>query len=215
MVSFILDTFPYLAKGTINTLYLSAICLVLGLIIGIISGVLSVIPIKFIRGIIFIYIYLIRGIPLLVLLFLTYYILPLFGIELNAGIAAAASISIYNAAFISEIIRGAILTLSAGQTDAAKSLGMRYWQYMRKVILPQSLRYSIPSIVNIALMCIKFTALVSIISVSELTLAGKELSEVTLKPFQIYLQVAIIYFILCFSLSRFGLFLEKKLHFEQ
>jgi len=69
--------------------------------------------------------------------------------------------------------------------------------------------------VNIALMCIKFTALVSIISVSELTLAGKELSEVTLKPFQIYAEVAIIYFIFCFSLSRLGLFLEKKLHFEQ
>ena len=204
-----------MAKGALNTLYLSAICLVLGLVIGIISGVLSVIPVKLVKGIIFAYVYLIRGIPLLILLFLTYYMLPLFGIEVSAGIAAAASISIYNAAFISEIIRGAILTLPAGQTDAAKSLGMKYLQYMRKIILPQSLRYSIPPIVNVALMCIKFTALVSIISVSELTLAGKELSEVTLKPFHIYAEVAIIYFIFCFSLSRLGLYLEKKLNFEQ
>jgi His/Glu/Gln/Arg/opine family amino acid ABC transporter permease subunit len=214
MVSFFAQTFPYLAKGAINTLYLSAICLSLGLVIGVLSGVLSVSPNKFIRGVISSYVYLIRGIPLLVLLFLTYYSLPLVGIELNPGIAAAGSISLYCGAFISEIIRGAILSLPAGQTDAAKGLGMRYWLYMRAVIVPQAMRYAIPPIVNIGLMCIKFTALVSIINVWELTYAGKEMSEVTLKPFHVYMEVAFVYFIFCFSLSRLGLFLEKKIHYE-
>jgi len=213
MFSLFVGTFPHLAKGAVNTLYFSAVCLILGLVIGILSGILSVIPSKIIRGIIFAYIYLIRGIPLLVLLFLTYYMLPLFGIDLNAGIAAAASISIYTGAFISEIIRAAINSLPGGQTDAAKSLGMEYWLYMRKVIVPQALRQSLPPIVNIALMCIKFTALISIISVNDLTLAGKEMSEVTLKPFHIYAEVALIYFIFCFSLSRLGLYLEKRLHY--
>lgn len=214
MLSIFVETFPYLAKGAVYTLYFSAICLFLGLIIGILSGILSVIPNKLIQAIIFVYVYIIRGIPLLVLLFLTYYCLPVFGIELNPGIAAAASISIYVGAFISEIIRGAIISLPMGQTDAAKSLGMRYWLYMRKVIIPQAMRYAIPPIINIALMCIKFTALVSIISVWELTFAGKEMSEVTLKPFHIYAQVAFIYFVFCFSLSRLGLFLEKRLYYE-
>ena len=214
MFSLFLQTFPYLAKGALNTLYLSAICLFLGLLIGILSGILSVGPNKFIRGIISTYVYLIRGIPLLVLLFLTYYSLPLAGIDLNPGIAAAGSISVYCGAFISEIIRGAILSLPIGQTDAAKSLGMRYWLYMGRVIVPQAMQYAIPPIVNIGLMCIKFTALVSIINVWELTFAGKEMSEVTLKPFHIYMEVALIYFIFCFSLSRLGLFLEKKIHYE-
>lgn len=214
MLSTFINTFPYLAKGTINTIYLSAICLSLGLVIGILSGILSVTTSRLLRSIIFIYIYFMRGIPLLVLLFLTYFTLPIFGIELNAEIAAAASISIYNGAFISEIIRAAIISLPIGQTDAAKSLGMTYWFYMRKVIIPQAFRYSIPPIVNIALMCIKFTALVSIISVSELTYAGMEMAQVTLKPFHIYFQVAVIYFILCFALSRLGLFLEKRLYYE-
>ena len=203
-----------MVKGTINTLYLSAICLSLGLFIGIISGILSVIPNRFIRSVIYAYVYIIRGIPLLVLLFLTYYTLPLFGVELNPVIAAASSISIYCAAFISETIRAAIINLPLGQTDAAKSLGMTYWLYMRKVILPQAFRSSIPPIVNIALQSIKVTALVSIIGVSELTLAGLEMAQVTLKPFQIYSLIALIYFILCFSLSRLGLFLEKRLYYE-
>lgn len=214
MFPLFIETFPYLAKGAVHTLYLSAICLSLGLIIGILSGVLSVMHSKFLRSIIFIYVYIIRGIPLLVLLFLTYYCLPIFGIELNPGIAAAASISLYNGAFISEIIRGAIISLPIGQTDASKSLGMRYSLYMRKVIIPQAMRYAIPSIVNVALMCVKFTALVSIISVWELTFAGKEMSEATLRPFLIYMEVALIYFIFCFSLSRLGIFLERRIFYE-
>jgi polar amino acid transport system permease protein len=213
MLSIVIETFPYLLKGALYTLYLSAICLTLGLIIGVLSGILSVIPFRLIRGCIFLYIYIIRGIPLLVLLFLVYYCLPMFGIELNPGIAAATSISLYNGAFISEIIRGAIISLPVSQTDAAKSLGMRYWLYMRKVILPQAMRYAIPPIINIALMCIKFTALVSIISVWELTFAGKEMAEATLRPFLIYAEVALIYFVFCFSLSRVGLSLEKRISY--
>lgn len=214
MFPLFIETFPYLAKGAVYTLYLSAICLSLGLIIGILSGVLSVMHSKFLRSIIFVYVYIIRGIPLLVLLFLTYYCLPIFGIELNPEIAAATSISLYNGAFISEIIRGAIISLPIGQTDASKSLGMRYSLYMRKVIIPQAMRYAIPSIVNVALMCVKFTALVSIISVWELTFAGKEMSEATLRPFLIYMEVALIYFIFCFSLSRLGIFLERRIFYE-
>jgi His/Glu/Gln/Arg/opine family amino acid ABC transporter permease subunit len=198
-------------KGASITLYYSAICLSIGLLVGIFSGILSVLRNRLVRGIIFFYVYIIRGIPLLILLFLTYYCLPLFGIELNAGIAATISISLYVGAFISEIIRGAVISLPAGQTDAAKSLGMRYWLYMRKVIIPQAMRYSIPPIVNVALGCVKFTALISIIGVWELTLAGKEMAETLLQPFFMYMEVAMIYFIFCFSLSRLGRYLEGRI----
>jgi His/Glu/Gln/Arg/opine family amino acid ABC transporter permease subunit len=215
MISIITSTFPYILKGAATTVLFATICLIIGVVIGLVSGILSVLPNRLVRAVVFMYVYLVRGIPLLVLLFLTYYCLPLFGIELNSGIAATAAISLYVGAFISEIIRGAIITLPAGQTDAARSLGMRYWLYMRKVIIPQAMVYSIPSMVNIALGCVKFTALISILGVWELTLAGKEMAETYLEPLLMYTEVALVYFILCQSLAKLGRILEKRVSYEK
>lgn len=155
---------------------------------------------------------LIQSIPLLMLLFLIFFGLPLAGINVNAWTAAIVSLVLFASAFLADIWRGAIEAVSRGQWEASRSLGLSFLQTFRLVIAPQALRMALPPTVGFSVQVVKGTALTSIIGFVELTKAGTMLNNVTFRPFFVFAVVAAIYFALCFPLSLWARHLERRLH---
>jgi len=205
---------PYLLQGAVYTVILSAIVVSCGTILGIGIGVLAAVSSRFLRSVITIYIFVFRGIPVLVVMFLGFYSFPALGLRLDAYTAVAISMIVYIGAFVAEATRGAIAAVPTGQVEAAKSLGMRKGAMMREIILPQAMRLVIAPVLNIALMAIKQTSYASIVGAWELSFAAREVVERTLAAFQIFLGVMIIYFIICYPLSFAARALEKRLAFD-
>lgn len=201
---------PILLRGAIVTLYLSVVCLAFSTAIGLVVGILAGTGNRVLKAVTGVYVYVIRGVPLLVQLFFVYFTLPFLGIYLPGELAASFGISLYGGAFISEIVRGAILSVPRGQADAGKALGYTTRTVTWKVVLPQALRYVLPPYVSNCATIIKATALVSIVSVWELTLAGKEIAQRTLETLPIVVDVLLIYFFLCYPLAHAGKRLEKR-----
>jgi His/Glu/Gln/Arg/opine family amino acid ABC transporter permease subunit len=162
------------------------------------------------RALFEVYLYIVRGVPLLVLLFTMYYVLPYSGLHLGALEGGILVIAFYFGAFMSEIIRAAILSLPRAQWDAARSLGMQWLTMLRVVIFPQAFRVAAPPFVGTCMMLIKSTSLVSIIGLWELTAAGREVTERTFAAFQMFGGVALIYFCICYSLSLLARHLEER-----
>lgn len=200
----------YLGLGALNTIGISAASIVLAAILGFIVALGQLFGGRILGLLIELYLLIVRGVPLLVLLFAMYYVLPYSGLELGALQGGILVIAIYFAAFMSEIFRAAILSLPKAQWDGARSLGMRRWTMLRIVILPQALRVAAPPFVNTCMMLIKSTSLVSIIGLWELTSAGREVTERTFAPFQMFGGVALFYFTICYSLSLLARHLEER-----
>src|SRR6202022_2050089 len=154
--------------------------------------------------------FLIRGIPLLVLLTFVYYLMPLTGIDLPPFWGVVVVISLYYASFISEVFRAGILALPQAQWDAARSLGMPRGLMLQIVILPQALRLAAAPYVSLCVSLVKATSLVSIVGLWELTMASREVVERTLAPFQIFIGAAAIYFCICYTLALYGRHLERR-----
>jgi len=192
---------------------LFAASLALGTVAGVGVGLLSAARHPVARGIVTVYVFLTRGIPLLVHLFLVYYLLPVIGLDLDPYVGATIVLALYIGAFISEVTRGAIGSVSRGQLDAALSLGMTRGRAMRKIVLRQAVRYFLPPYIGNAVMLVKLTSVVSVINIWELTLAGREVVERTLAPFQIFAGVALIYFAICYGLSLLGRAMERRIEF--
>jgi His/Glu/Gln/Arg/opine family amino acid ABC transporter permease subunit len=205
---------PYLLKGAVYTVYLSVIVVVLGTLLGIVVGTVSTFAPTAIRHLITAYIFLFRGVPVLVVMFLGYYTFPAFGLRLDAYAAVAISMVIYTGAFVAEAMRGAIQALPRGQIDAGLSIGMRRGALLRHVILPQAMRLALVPILNVALMAIKQTSYASVVGAWELSFAAREVVERTLAAFQIFLGVMLVYFLICYPLSLLASHLEKKLSFD-
>ena len=209
----LIDNFWYLVRGAEITVVLSIGTLVPSTVIGVIVALLKVFGGRLFGALVDVYLYVVRGVPLLVLLFFMYFGLPYSGINLRPTLGGLLVMSIYIGAFMSEIFRAAILSLPKAQWDAARSLGMPRPLMLRIVIFPQVFRLAAPPFVNTCVLLIKSTSLVSIIGLWELTLAGREVAERTFAPFQIFFGVAAIYFTLCYLLSRYGLYLEGRMRF--
>ncbi|PWC42617.1 amino acid ABC transporter permease [Azospirillum sp. TSO22-1] len=158
------------------------------------------------------YIELLQSTPLLMQLFLAFFGLGLFGIDVPAWLAAGAALILWTAAFLAEIWRGCVDAVAKGQWEASSSLGMGYVQQMRHVILPQALRVAVPPTVGFSVQVVKGTALTSIIGFVELSKAGTVVTNATFQPFTVYGLVALIYFALCWPLSKSSQILERKLH---
>ncbi|TAA50801.1 amino acid ABC transporter permease [Shinella sp. JR1-6] len=205
---------PYLLQGAVYTVILSAIVVSCGTVLGVGIGVLASVGGKILRSVITAYIFVFRGIPVLVVMFLGFYSFPAMGLRLDAYTAVAVSMIVYVGAFVAEATRGAIAAVSAGQMEAAKSLGMRKSVIMREIILPQAMRLLIAPVLNISLMAIKQTSYASIVGAWELSFAAREVVERTLAAFQIFLGVMIIYFVICYPLSLAARSLEKRLAFD-
>jgi His/Glu/Gln/Arg/opine family amino acid ABC transporter permease subunit len=209
----LIENLGYLLKGALMTVAFSAATVVPSTVVGMILALARIFGARPVRAAVDAYVYVIRGVPLLVLLFFMFYALPYAGIDLPPVGGGVLVMSLYFGAFMTEIFRAAILSLPRAQWDAAKSLGMRRPLVLRIVIYPQVFRLAAPPFVNTCVLLIKSTSLVSIISLWELTLAGREVAERTFAPLQIFGGVALIYFVLCYSLSRYGLYLEERMRF--
>lgn len=171
-----------------------------------------------IRTICVIYVELIRGVPLISVLFMASFMFPLFmppGTSIDVLLRVLVGITLFAAAYMAEIVRGGLQAISKGQQEAADTLGLSYWQAQRKIILPQALSLVVPGIMNNFISIFKDTSLVTIVSLYELTGAmGLALnSDANWRPFKIeaYLFIAGVYFVFCFAMSRYSLWVEKQL----
>jgi polar amino acid transport system permease protein len=151
-----------------------------------------------------------QGTPLLMQLFLFFFGLALFGIEVSPWLAASLALTLWTAAFLAEIWRGCVEAIPKGQWEASESLAMSFMEQMTYVILPQAARIAIAPTVGFSVQVVKGTALASIIGFVELTKAGTMLNNATFRPFLVYTLVALIYFCLCFPLSWFAKRLEGR-----
>jgi polar amino acid transport system permease protein len=158
------------------------------------------------------YIELFQSTPLLMQLFLLFFGVALFGVEVSPWLAAGVALTLFTSAFLAEIWRGCVEAIPRGQWEASSSLAMSYFEQMRHVILPQALRIAIPPTVGFSVQVVKGTAVTSIIGFVELTKAGSMISNATFQPFTVYGLVALMYFGLCFPLSVYARRLERKMN---
>lgn len=214
MFDILFSNLPYLLKGAVQTLWLALVGVGIGTIFGMVMGVVSAMAPAFIRWLITGYVFVIRGIPVLVWMFLAYYALPELGLIVGDVTAVIGALILYTGAFVTEIARGAILAVPKMQIEAAKGLGMRRMTMLRLVILPQAMAMSVPPLLNNSVMMIKATAYVSVVGVWELTYAAREVVERTLAAFQIFLGVMLIYFIICYPLTIAARRLEKRFAYD-
>jgi general L-amino acid transport system permease protein len=172
-----------------------------------------------IRSVCAIYVELVRGVPLISVLFMASFMFPLFmppGTTPDVLLRVLVGITLFAAAYLAETIRGGLQAIPKGQVEAAQSLGLSYWQTQRKIVLPQALAIVLPSIMNNFIAIFKDTSLVTIVSLYELTgMLGLALnSDADWRPYKIegYFFIAAIYFAFCFSMSRYSLWVEKRLN---
>jgi polar amino acid transport system permease protein len=210
MLNILIANLPYLLKGAVVTLWLSLIVVTLGTILGTVIGLWASVGGRIVQALVTTYIFVLRGIPVLVVMLLGYYAFPAFGLRANAYLAVGVAQIVYIGAFVAEIVRSAVLSVPAGQIAAAKSLGMRRIGILRHVVLPQAIRIAIPPLLNNSLIAIKQTSYVSVVGAWELTYAAREVVERTLAAFQIFLGVMAIYFLICYPLSLLARWCEKR-----
>ncbi|KKB63489.1 amino acid ABC transporter permease [Robbsia andropogonis] len=194
------------------TALLSVVAFIMGGVVGLILLWLRISRVRtanwFARG----YIELFQGTPLLMQLFMIFFGLALFGLDVPAWLAAGIGLTLWSSAFLSEIWRGTVESIAKGQWEASASLAMTRLQQMRYVILPQALRIAIAPTVGFCVQIVKGTAVTSIIGFVEVTKAGTMITNATFQPFETYGIVAALYFALCWPLSLYSRFLEKKFH---
>lgn len=189
----IIDSLPSLLKATLMTIFLSAISILIALVIGFVTALIRIVKVKVLYQIASIYISIIRGTPLLVQIYVIYFGLPQIGITLDPIPSGILALSLNAGAYLSESFRAAILAVDNGQMEAAKSMGMSYWQALRRIIFPQSLRIAIPTLSNTFIVLIKDTSLVSVITVTELLQMSSLIIAKTFEPLTIYLTAAALY----------------------
>ena len=194
------------------TIALSLIAFIGGGIVGLILLFLRTSQVKWLEVPTKLYIEFFQGTPLLMQLFLFFFGVALFGIEVSPWTAAGLALTLWTSAFLTEIWRGCVEAIPKGQWEASASLALSYPEQMRHVILPQALRIAVAPTVGFAVQVVKGTALASIIGFVELTKAGTMINNATFQSFLVYGLVALIYFALCFPLSWFSRRLERRLN---
>ncbi|MBY0221209.1 amino acid ABC transporter permease [Sporosarcina aquimarina] len=197
-------------EGTLKTLEISAIALLLAIPIGIIFGMGRISRNKFIRLISSAYVEVMRGVPLLVLLIWIFFVLGQF-LKLGSYWGAIIGLAIFTGAFIAEIVRSGIQGVPKGQMEAARSSGMSYWQAMRLIVLPQAFRRVLPPLASQFIMLIKDSSLISVIGATELTLNAKNLVSTTFRSIEVWTFVGFVYFAMTFTLSMIIRVIEKRL----
>jgi len=213
-VYFLVGRYPHGPLGGLSlTLLLASAALVLALPLGLVLGLGRVSPWRTLRWPVTAMVFVVRGTPLLMVVFWAYFFLPsITGVKTGQFSTMLMALVLFNAVYLAEIVRSGIQSLPKGQTDAARALGLSYLETLRLVTLPQALRHMLPSLVNQFVSTIKDTSLGYIIGLTEVAFIASQINtQVFTLPTQIYLILAGTYFILCFGLSRFAYRLERKL----
>ncbi|WP_163193081.1 amino acid ABC transporter permease [Clostridium thermarum] len=212
LVQIALDSFwPMLKAGIAFTVPVALIAFTLGLIVGLLTAIARLSKVKPLIGLAKFYVWIIRGTPLLVQLFIIFYGLAKVNIILDPLPAAIIGFTINVGAYSSEVIRAAILSIPKGQWEAAASIGMTRTQALKRIILPQAARVSIPPLFNSFISLIKDTSLAASITLTEMFQVAQRVTAATYEPLLLYVEVAFIYLIFCTVLSAVQGRVEKKL----
>ena len=201
---------PLFVAGVWMTARLAFLSLLLGLPIGLMLALARVQPVRWLSLPAAMYVEVVRGTPLLVQILFIYFVLPTFGLFLPAFTSGVIALTLNAAAYIGEIIRAGIISIDAGQMEAARSLGMSYAQAMRRIILPQTFRRVVPPLTNESIALLKDSSLVSVIGLTELARSGQELASRYAAPLTVWPVVALFYLALTFPLTRVAEVLERR-----
>lgn len=216
------NNWPMFLRGAGITLLISIIGTILGSIVGLLVGVVRTIPVpergikrvvlKIVNGILSVYIEVFRGTPMIVQAMVIYYGSALaFGIDMNRIYAGIFIVSINTGAYMSEIVRGGIVSIDNGQFEAAHAIGMSHVQTMTNVVLPQVVRNILPATGNEFVINIKDTSVLNVISVTELFFQAKSVAGISYKYFETFFIASAIYFVMTFAVTRILRFIERKI----
>ncbi|WP_347269037.1 amino acid ABC transporter permease [Paracoccus sp. (in: a-proteobacteria)] len=205
------DEILFLLQGLKWTAFLTVIGFAGGIVFGLAVALCRVAPQRWLRLLATAWIGVFQGTPLLLQLFVVFFGLPLFGVNVSAWAAVAIALTAHASAFLGEIWRGAIQAIPRGQTEAAHALGMRYRARMFDVVLPQALKISLPATVGFLVQLLKGTSLAAIVGFIELTRAGQIISNQTYQPLFVFGVVGLLYFFMCWPLSLWGRRMELRL----
>lgn len=192
------------------TLPLTAISFLLGLLIAVLTAIARIANIKILKQLSEFYIWIFRGTPLLVQLFIVYFGLPIVGVTLDVWSAAIITFSLNIGAYASEAVRAAVLSVPKGQWEAATALGMSYAQILRRIIAPQAARISLPPLSNIFISTLKDTSLAASITMVDMFMVAQRIAARTFDPLTLYVLAALFYLIVCTFLTFLQARLEKR-----
>jgi polar amino acid transport system permease protein len=211
---FLIGQYPHGPLGGLAiTIILSVLGLVLAFPLSILVALARVSPMAIFYWPATALVYLVRGVPLIMFIFWVYFFIPLLiGRNVTGFTTMLCTLVIYQSAYMAEVVRAGIQALAVGQVEAARALGLSYLQTTRRVILPQALYNMLPALVSQLVAIIKETSLASVISVEEMTFSATQVNtnEMT-RPFQVFAILALTYYVLCFTLSQFASFLERRI----
>lgn len=194
------------------TVLLSLVAFVGGSVVGLVLAIARISRWRWLRAVTSFWIQLVQATPILMLLLLFYFGLNLFGLRVDAWVAAAIAFTIGTSAFLAEIWRGSMETVPKGQWEASKALALDFKRTLALVIIPQAVRIALPPTVGYMVQVIKGTSLAALIGFNELAKAGLQMNTITFEPVAVFGTVSLIYFAMCFPLSMLARRLEKKLH---
>jgi polar amino acid transport system permease protein len=205
-----LQSLPYLLNGLLVTLAVSGLVVTFSLLFGVVLGTILSYGPALVRWPIRIYSDVIRGIPIIVLIFSVYYGLPPLGINLNNFVSAVAALTLFTTAQVTEITRGALQSIHFGQTEAGKAIGLTFWKRMIYIIFPQALRRFLPPWINNVTDAVKGSALVSLVGIVDLMMSIQQVIGRIYEPMPLYVLGALIYFAINYSLSSLSRQLEAR-----
>ena len=212
ILDLLITSFPrILVMGLKVTIPLTILAFLAGLFIALVVAMIRELEIPVLSQVCKLYVWIFRGTPLLVQLFIIFFGLPAVGITLDAFPAAVIAFSLNEGAYTSEIMRGAISAIPKGQYEAGYSVGMNYFQIMCRIVLPQAFRVAFPPLFNELIALVKNTSLAASITVSEMFREAQKIAARTFEPFALYCEVALIYLIICTVLTRVQVYGEKRL----
>ena len=212
-VSVLVEALPrILTAGLTMTIPLTLVSFFFAMIIAVAVALVQYANVPVLRQIARFYIWVIRGTPLLVQLFIIFYGLPSVGIMLDAFPAAIIAFAFNEGAYCAETMRGALESVPQGQLEAGYCVGMSWWQIMRRIVLPQALRTAVPALSNSLIGMIKDTSLASNITVAELFMAGQRVAARTYIFLPIYCEVAVVYLLFCTVITKLQALLERRLN---
>lgn len=202
--------FPLFLAAAGRTLLISGWSIVGGTVLGVVVGLLRVMPSRTARALAVTYVEVMRNVPLMLILYMVYFGLG-YIVQLPPLWAGVVSLSLFEAAYVAEILRAGLESIEKGQGEAAQALGMTWTQTMRHVLLPQTFRRILPPLTGQFVSLIKDSSLASLVSYQELMLVGRQVNSAIFRPFEVFLTIGLLYFLLCFGLSLYSRHLEKRL----
>jgi len=206
----IIASWPLIMIGLKVTVQVSVLAVLICTVLGSVGGITLLYGPLPLRWLVRVYVDIVRGIPLLVLLFAVFYGLPALGVQVSALIASVIALSAFCGAHVSEVVRGGIDSIPKGQTDAGKAIGLTFINRLRHVIIPQAVSLVLPPWVNTAVEMVKASSLISLLSVVDLMLSTQQIVARTRETLLLYAVAALLYFVINYAISTLGLILEER-----